>query len=117
MQDLSHYEKDIRPWGTFECFTKNEQSTVKIITVNPGEAFSLQKHLHRNEFWRILVGTATVTVGTEQSEAVPGDQFFIPAETIHRAEAHEQGLQFLEISFGDFDEQDIVHIEDRYGRV
>ena len=52
MEGLSNYEKEVRPWGNFERFTLNEQSTVKIITVNPGEAFSLQVHGHREEFWR-----------------------------------------------------------------
>ena len=116
MHELTQYEKEIRPWGTFERFTANEVSTVKIITVQPGEAFSLQKHAHRSEFWRILSGSATITVGDDQHEVAPGDQFFIPEETVHRAEAGKSGLQFLEISFGTFDEGDIVRLEDKYGR-
>ncbi|MEI7720166.1 MAG: phosphomannose isomerase type II C-terminal cupin domain [bacterium] len=114
--DLSHYEKDIRPWGTFERFTQNEPSTVKIITVNAGEAFSLQTHAQRSEFWRILAGSATITVDEEQHEARPGDQFFIAKNMAHRAEAGTEGLQFLEIAFGEFDEGDITRLEDRYGR-
>lgn len=117
MEGLSHYEKDVRPWGDYERFTLNESSTVKIITVKAGEAFSLQTHAHRREFWRIIAGSGTLTVGDRQFPVQPGDQVFIPEETKHRAEAGAAGLAFLEISFGDFNEGDIIRLEDRYGRV
>ena len=116
MQDLSHFEKDIRPWGSFERFTLNEQTTVKIITVAPSQAFSLQTHAHRQEFWRILSGSGTITVGDTHTEAVAGDQFMIQTGDQHRAEAGPDGLEFLEIAFGTFDESDITRLEDRYGR-
>lgn len=117
MQDLSHYEKDVRPWGAYERFTLNETTTVKVITVSPGEAFSLQTHANRAEFWRILSGFASITVGEKTTDAGPEDTFYIPANTKHRAQAGPQGLQFLEIAFGTFDESDITRLEDRYGRV
>ena len=116
MKDLSHFEKDIRPWGGYERFTLNEKTTVKIITVAPEQAFSLQTHAHRQEFWRILKGTGTITVGDTTTEAVEGDQFMIQVGDKHRAEAGPEGLEFLEIAFGEFDESDIIRLEDRYGR-
>jgi len=116
MEGLSQYEKDVRPWGSFERFTLNEVSTVKLITVSPGEAFSLQTHEHRAEFWRILHGSGTVVVGTSTHEASVGDSFFIPEKTPHRAEAADAGLVFLEIAFGQFAEEDITRLSDRYGR-
>lgn len=116
MQHLSNYEKDIRPWGHYERFILNESSTVKIITVDAGEAFSLQTHEHRAEFWRILKGSGVVTVGENTHTAKPGDQFFIQTGHMHRAEAGPEGLEFLEIAFGQFDESDIIRLQDRYGR-
>jgi mannose-6-phosphate isomerase-like protein (cupin superfamily) len=115
-EHLQSFLRDERPWGYFEQFTHNELSTIKIITVNPGEAFSLQKHEKREEFWRILSGTGTVTVGEEKKSASPDVEFFIPKDTLHRAEAGEETLKILEISFGEFDEKDIVRVEDKYGR-
>ncbi len=117
MENLPNYEKDIRPWGQFERFTLNEKSTVKIITVNAGEAFSLQTHEKRDEFWRVLSGYGMVTVGEKEEEANPGDEFFIPRGTTHRAEGGEEGLVFLEIAFGEFDEHDIKRLDDKYGRL
>ena|SRR6185437_5337455 len=116
MDGLSHFEKEIRPWGNFERFTLNEQTTVKIITVEPQQAFSLQTHAHRGEFWRVLRGSGRITVADTIYDAKEGDQFFIPQGAKHRAECEVESLQFLEIAFGQFDENDITRLEDRYGR-
>ena len=117
MEGLSQYQKDIRPWGGYERFTLEEPTTVKIITVKSGEAFSLQTHAHRDEFWRVISGEGVVTIGEEKHEAKSGESFFAPRGTAHRAEATGEDLVLLEISFGDFDENDIIRLQDRYGRV
>ncbi len=116
MDGSSHYQKDERPWGMFERFTLNEQSTVKLIVVHPHEAFSLQTHAGREEFWHIISGSATVTVGQEKKNANPGDNFFVPKNTEHRLEAKDTPCLFLEVAYGTFDESDITRIEDKYGR-
>lgn len=107
---------DSRPWGKFVQFTKGEPSTVKILTVDPGQAFSLQKHSKREEFWYALSGSGTVEIGEEKIAITPGSKFFIPKETTHRITAGDEAVQMLEISIGEFDESDIVRLEDRYGR-
>ncbi len=117
MEGLSNYEKEIRPWGNFERFTLNEPCTVKIITVNPGQELSLQQHAHRDEEWRILQGSGVVTVGDAQTPVQPGDNFFVARGTKHRVAGGPQGVMFLEIAEGDFDECDITRLEDDYGRV
>lgn len=106
-----------RPWGNFVRYTHNEQTTVKVITVNPGEELSLQTHEKRREFWRILKGRPHVTIGEVTVEAVPGDEFEIPERTLHQISSSTEEVQFLEIAFGEFDENDIVRIKDRYGRI
>ena len=105
-----------RPWGSFEQFTHNELSTVKIINVNPGQELSLQYHNHRDEFWRIIRGKANIILGEETHEAKEGDEFFIPKKTKHRIMTDNKAAQILEISFGKFDEEDIVRLEDKYNR-
>ncbi len=116
MEGSTHYEKDGRPWGLYERFTLNEPSTVKIITVNAHEAFSLQTHANREEFWHIISGEANVTVGEEMHDAKPGNNFFIRKGTQHRMEAKEAPCVFLEIAYGEFDEHDIIRLKDNYGR-
>lgn len=108
--------RETRPWGEFVEFTKNKPSTVKIISIQPGEALSLQHHHHRDEFWHVLSGHGTIQIGADRLPAKPGQEFFAPRETDHRMVGGREPLVVLEISFGEFDEADIVRTEDRYGR-
>lgn len=108
---------EIRPWGKFEQYVKNKICTVKIITVKPRQVLSLQYHNRRSEFWKVLFGRPTITIGRRVARAKAGDEFFIPTRARHRIAAGSSTVQFLEISFGKFDENDIVRLEDKYGRV
>lgn len=105
-----------KPWGQFDQFTHNEISTVKILFVNHGGSLSLQDHGHRTEFWRIISGHPIVTVGETKKNANPGDEFMIEKLQPHQLEAQGDDVQVLEIAFGNFDEEDIVRIKDKYGR-
>ena len=109
--------KEDRPWGEELWLTKTSPSMVKIITVNPGEACSLQYHHNRDEFWRILSGNGVVEIGTESLQTVAGDDHFVPRETKHRFTGGTEALVLLEITYGEFEESDIVRLEDKYGRV
>ena len=108
--------REQRPWGEFMKFTENSPSTVKLITVSAGEAFSLQQHAHRDESWHIISGTGTITIGTKKENIIEGRDYFVPRETLHRIEAGNKAVVFLEISYGAFDENDITRVEDKYGR-
>ena len=107
-----------RPWGSFTRFTNNEPSTVKILNITKGEEFSLQYHTKRQEFWKILGGSPEITVGDMVTHSPKvGDEFVIEPNTNHRISAPIDNVTILEISTGEFDEDDIVRIEDKYGRV
>lgn len=112
---MEKYEEK-RPWGKFERFTQNEVSTVKILTVKPGEQLSVQYHKKREEFWRVVSGECEVILGEETHKAKKGDEFFVPKETKHSIKTTDSKTEILEISFGEFDENDIVRVEDKYGR-
>ena len=105
-----------RPWGSFTRFTNNELSTVKILHINKGEEFSLQYHTHREEFWKIIKGNPEIVVGDKTEYPKEGDEFLIKPHTNHRISAPVDDVFVLEISKGEFDEDDIVRIEDKYGR-
>lgn len=106
-----------RPWGVFEQFTENQNSTVKIISVKPNEQTSLQYHKDRDELWYILAGDGHVIIGEETHMVSPKEDFFVSRGTRHRIHAGADGLSLLEISYGTFDEDDIVRLDDDYGRV
>lgn len=105
-----------RPWGSFTEFTENVISTVKIITVNANEELSLQYHLKRDEFWYVISGTGIATISGLKKGLEPGSTCMVPRHTQHRIKANNETLTILEISFGIFEETDIIRLEDRYGR-
>ncbi len=117
MNFLKNCKHEDRPWGSFERFTHNEISTVKILTVAPSKRLSLQKHAKRSEFWYVISGNGTATIDTKELPAKSKDSFEIPVHTIHRLSSGSKGLSVLEISFGSFDEYDIERIEDDFGRI
>jgi mannose-6-phosphate isomerase-like protein (cupin superfamily) len=117
MEHLDKYEKVERPWGNFERFTQNETTTVKILVLNADEELSLQVHAHRDEFGRVIKGSGVIRVGEVETEIREGQTFYIPRNTAHRTSAGSAGLSFLEISFGDFAEDDEIRLEDKYARV
>ena len=113
---LPNRSQETRPWGSFERFTLNEVSSVKLLHVEPGKKLSLQYHGHRSEFWRVLSGSGTVRIGDEVLQANEGDEFFIPQGAKHRIMTTDEELHILELWLGEGDENDIVRLEDEYGR-
>jgi mannose-6-phosphate isomerase-like protein (cupin superfamily) len=116
MNKLPNAQFDVRPWGNFERFTLNEATTVKIITVSPNQSLSLQRHEHREEYWRIISGYGVATIDGHKQDVQAGDDVYIPTHGTHRIESGNETLVFMEIAFGHFDESDIERLEDKYGR-
>jgi mannose-6-phosphate isomerase-like protein (cupin superfamily) len=105
-----------KPWGRFEQFILNEISTVKILSVKPNSKLSLQYHFQREEFWKVISGKGKVIIGEEMFTAKEDDEFYIKKKIKHRIVTDDTSIKILEISFGIFQEDDIVRIEDEYGR-
>jgi mannose-1-phosphate guanylyltransferase/mannose-6-phosphate isomerase len=106
-----------RPWGQFQQFVTNEPVTVKIITVEPGHRLSLQRHEHRAEFWQVLDAPIEVTVDDLTWEAHRGEPVWVPRGAVHRiCNKGSRPGRLLEIAYGQFDEADIVRLEDDYTR-
>jgi mannose-6-phosphate isomerase len=106
-----------RPWGQFQQFVENSRVTVKVITVHAGCRLSLQKHGHRDEMWQVLDCPIYVEVDGRDWEAEVGEVVWVPSGAEHRmTNRGERAGRLLEIAFGDFDESDIVRIEDDYAR-
>ncbi len=109
--------RSVRPWGGFQQFTLNQASTVKVITVAPGQRLSLQRHQQRGEMWQVLDSELEVTVDDDTWLAVAGEVVWVPRGATHRAgNPGEHAVRFLEIAFGDFDEDDIERLQDDYER-
>ena len=107
-----------RPWGSFTILDVGEGYKVKRISVNSGHKLSLQYHHHRSEHWTVVQGEATVNLGDEIKMVKTNESVYIPMKEKHSlANEGEQLLQLIEVQVGDYlGEDDIVRLEDRYGR-
>ncbi|MCX6719049.1 MAG: phosphomannose isomerase type II C-terminal cupin domain [Candidatus Taylorbacteria bacterium] len=107
---------DDRPWGKELWFKGNAPTMVKILTINPGEEFSLQYHHKRDESWYVISGNGSAQVDSEIIELNPGSYQFVPRMIKHRLKSGNLPLAVLELTYGEFDEKDEVRLEDHYGR-
>ncbi|QDZ10588.1 mannose-1-phosphate guanylyltransferase/mannose-6-phosphate isomerase [Devosia ginsengisoli] len=108
-----------RPWGGYTSVLSGERFQVKRLFVKPGKKLSLQKHHHRAEHWIVVRGTAEVTVDGETSELSENQSIYLPLGCIHRlANPGKIELELIEVQTGSYlGEDDIIRIEDEFGRV
>lgn len=107
-----------RPWGSYRGIDIGERHQVKHIMVKPGGKLSLQWHHHRAEHWVVVSGRAQVTKGEETVMLNENESIYIPIGTQHRLEnPGKVPLHLIEVQSGGYlGEDDIVRIEDTYGR-
>lgn len=106
-----------RPWGSFKQYAFNEDCTVSLMTVKPGQRLSLQSHTGRAELWIVLDDNALVQVGESIAEYKAGDEIWIPPNEKHRLTcAGETPVRVLEVAFGNWQQEDITRYEDDFKR-
>lgn len=117
--ETEHHTRVLRPWGSYEVLAQGERFQVKRIIVGTGQVLSLQLHHHRAEHWVVVRGTARVTVGEEVMLLHEDQSTYIPLGTVHRLENPGKiPLEIVEIQSGVYlGEDDIVRLEDTYGRL
>ena len=116
--EQENHRKVHRPWGTYETVDEGPRFQVKRLTVNPGEALSLQMHHHRAEHWVVVKGKAKVTRGDEEFFLTENQSTYVPVGVIHRLENQEAiPLEIIEVQSGSYlGEDDIDRFDDRYNR-
>lgn len=105
-----------KPWGEFIEFTDNEPSTVKILIVMPKQELSLQYHKKRDEMWYFLTD-GYCQIKNKKYFVRKGNIVNVKKGIFHRLYSKSKKVEVLEISFGKFDENDIVRVEDKYNRI
>ncbi|SFN36796.1 mannose-1-phosphate guanylyltransferase/mannose-6-phosphate isomerase [Dokdonella immobilis] len=118
-QAASFHKTVHRPWGSYTILEDGEDCKVKRLTVKPGHVLSLQLHNRRSEHWTVVNGTAKVRIGEREFLLNANESAYIPMNTVHRLEnPTARDIHLIEVQCGDyFGEDDIVRLEDRYGRV
>ena len=106
-----------KPWGRVATYAHNQPSTVRVITVEPGQETSVHFHRMRDETWVVLDAGLAVEIGERVVNASPGEEFVIPAEQTHRIRCDGPGPgRILEIAYGYTTEEDSQRLVDDYGR-
>lgn len=118
-EEYRSHPKVYRPWGSYENLTRGERFQVKRLIVKPGGILSLQFHHHRAEHWVIVRGAAEITINNEKSFYTENQSVYIPAGSRHMLK--NPGLiplEMIEVQTGSYlGEDDIVRLEDVYGRI
>ena len=112
------HRKVHRPWGWYDSIDEGERFKVKRIQVMPKASLSLQMHHHRAEHWVVVCGTAEITTGERVFTLTENQSTYIPLGEVHRlANPGSIPLEIIEVQSGSYlGEDDIVRIDDKYGR-
>lgn len=115
---LGEVQKVEKPWGYELIFAHTEHYAGKILHVDAGQALSLQYHEEKDETLYLLYGEYELTIeidGELETRTVnEGDAFRVQPGTRHRMVAGPMGCDIIEVSTPELD--DVVRLEDRYGR-
>jgi mannose-6-phosphate isomerase len=109
---------DVRPWGAWQVLDAGPGWQVKRLEVRPGQRLSYQTHARRSEHWTVVSGTATCLLDGKTVVLRVGQYVDVPKGTPHRiSNLHDDDLVVIEVQSGDYlGEDDIVRLEDDYGR-
>ncbi len=116
--EATTHNRVYRPWGFYESLIQGDRFQVKRIVVTPGQKLSLQKHFHRAEHWVVVAGSALVTRDDEVVLVQENESIYLPLGCVHRLDNPGRiPLTLIEVQSGSYlGEDDIVRIEDTYGR-
>lgn len=112
------HRKVHRPWGWYDSVDEGDRFKVKRIQVKPGASLSLQQHQHRAEHWIVVKGTAEIINGDKQFTLSENQSTYIALGQVHRlTNPGTVPLEIIEVQSGGYlGEDDIIRIEDSFGR-
>jgi mannose-1-phosphate guanylyltransferase/mannose-6-phosphate isomerase len=117
-EETSLHRQVFRPWGSYDGVDAADGFQVKRLIVNPGAVLSLQKHARRAEHWIVVRGKARITKNDDVFDLGVDESTHIAIGDVHRiSNPFDEPVHIIEVQCGDYlGEDDIVRIEDEYGR-
>ncbi len=102
-----------KPWGREIWYAHEDRYAGKVLEVKRGHALSLQKHERKQETMYLDSGRLLYHFNGTDFEMGPGQCITVRPGDVHRIEALEDS-RILEVSTPELD--DVIRLEDRYGR-
>ena len=108
-----------KPWGYELIWAESQRYVGKILFIKAGESLSLQFHREKEESWLVQAGRAKLELGSagdallNEEVIAAGAAFHFRPGTVHRVTALED-TTIIEVSTTEL--EDVVRLEDRYGR-
>jgi mannose-6-phosphate isomerase len=107
-----------KPWGSELWFAHTDRYVGKILRVRAGCRLSIQYHQAKDETSYVLSGRVVVSQGDSAAQMTTrevgvGESWRNPPRLVHTLEALEDS-EIIEVSTPQV--EDIVRLEDRYGR-
>jgi len=105
--------KITKPWGHERLLVLTDQYCMKELTVDAGQRLSVQYHKHKMETLYCLKGEGKLYLDDERFDLHEGVCIHIKPHAVHSIEAGTQTV-IMEVSTPQID--DVVRVEDKYGR-
>jgi len=117
-EETNLHRQVFRPWGSYDSLENADGFQVKRLIVSPGAILSLQKHARRAEHWVVVRGKAQITLNEDVFDLGVNESTYIAIGDVHRiANPFDEPVHIIEVQCGDYlGEDDIVRLEDNYGR-
>jgi mannose-1-phosphate guanylyltransferase/mannose-6-phosphate isomerase len=115
-EEMPEISRGTRPWGRYAQYANNQDVTVSLMIVDPGQRLSLQSHTGRAELWIVLDDGAIVEIDETIHHPKAGDELWIPANARHRLSSAGPTVRVLEVAFGNWQQEDITRYADDYNR-
>ncbi|MBI1209879.1 MAG: cupin domain-containing protein [Alphaproteobacteria bacterium] len=103
------YEPVPRQWGDYLILAIGPSYKVKVLTLRPSAAISLQRHTRRSEHWVVLEGEAEAVVNDKIFAMRANDALDVPCGAIHRLKnIGTTALRVVEVQSGSYVEEDDI---------
>ena len=112
-----------KPWGHEEIFALVEGSYIgKLLFVNAGQSLSLQYHQAKDETIALVSGKVEIDLGDSKDtlramSLSPGESVHVVPGMLHRLRAVEDSVLVEASTAASGWREDVVRLEDRYGRL
>ena len=119
MKDVRQGQKTVkstRPWGDIHMVVRNQNCSVDLTHVKPGERASLHSHDVRSELFHFLDDGAYLQIGDQIYRPAAHEEFMLSPGMKHRFWADETDFRMLVVCFGQWEAGDQTRHEDDYGR-